>query len=75
MKILDKAEHLRGNMLQNAVSERQVLASVSHPFVAGLTHAFQTESSLVMLLHHCPGGSLSALIHGERRLPEELARL
>ena len=40
------------------MTERRVLANVSHPFIVKLHHAFQSESGLHFVLDYCSGGEL-----------------
>jgi len=40
------------------MTERRVLAKVSHPFIVKLHHAFQSESGLHFVLEYCSGGEL-----------------
>ena len=40
------------------MTERRVLANVSHPFIVKLHHAFQSESGLHFVMDYCRGGEL-----------------
>merc|ERR1712054_10233 len=64
-----------GNLLRYAVTERNVLSYIHHPYMVSLHYAFQTRTYLVLVLEFCPGGNLQALIEREKRLPESLAQL
>lgn len=75
MKVLQKSRILSSNLLRYAVTERNILAYVRHPYIVSLHYAFQTPSHLVLVLKYCPGGNLQHLITRERRLHEPLARL
>lgn len=75
LKTLDKASIRRDDLLKYAVTERNVLCTVSHPFIVGLNWAFQTPEKLVLVLDYCPGGDLGSMIEREKRLSEEVARV
>jgi len=75
MKILLKSKIMSGNLLRYAVTERNVLSYITHPYMVSLHYAFQTRTYLVLVLHYCPGGNLQALIERERRLKGNLAQL
>uniref|UniRef100_A0A7S0B2T9 Protein kinase domain-containing protein n=1 Tax=Pyrodinium bahamense TaxID=73915 RepID=A0A7S0B2T9_9DINO len=44
--------------LERAITEKRVLARLSHPFVISLHWAFQTRGHLFMVLDYCAGGEL-----------------
>eukprot|EP00929_Paragymnodinium_shiwhaense_P083352 TRINITY_DN44375_c0_g2_i1.p1 TRINITY_DN44375_c0_g2~~TRINITY_DN44375_c0_g2_i1.p1 ORF type:complete len:800 (-),score=124.10 TRINITY_DN44375_c0_g2_i1:238-2637(-) len=75
MKILQKSKIVRQNLLKYAMTERNVLSYIHHPYIVGLHYAFQTANHLVMVLEFCPRGSLQQKITEEKRLPEAIARL
>jgi len=57
------------------MTERNLLSYIRHPFIVRLHYAFQTPTCLVLVLHYCPGGNLSAMIVTEGRLQELTAQL
>ena len=67
MKLLRKDRIMRENLLRYAVTERNVLTYMKHPFIVGLKYAFQTSEKLVLVLDYCPGGSLGAILLKEKR--------
>jgi len=75
MKVLQKSKILSSNLLRYAMTERNILAYVRHPYIVYLHYAFQTQSHLVLVLEFCPNGNLQHLICREKRLHEQLARL
>jgi len=75
MKILRKSKIINGSLLRYAVTERNVLSYINHPYIVSLHYAFQTQPYLVLVLQFAPGGNLQHLIDRERRLQEPLARL
>ncbi|CAJ1340984.1 unnamed protein product [Effrenium voratum] len=75
MKVLQKSRIMSSNLLRYAVTERNILAYIRHPYIVSLHYAFQTPSHLVLVLQYCPRGNLQQLITREKRLGDELSRL
>lgn len=75
MKVLRKNKIIGRNLMRYALTERNLLSYIRHPFIVRLHHAFQTPSCLVLVLQYCPGGNLSALLQREGHLPEALSKL
>jgi protein-serine/threonine kinase len=75
MKVLRKNKIFGRNLTRYAMTERNLLSYIRHPFIVRLYYAFQTPTCLVLVLHYCPGGNLSSLIAHEGRLQEVLAQL
>jgi serine/threonine protein kinase len=75
MKVLRKNRIIPENLLRYAMTERNVLSYMHHPYIVSLYFAFQTSQNLVMVLQFCPGGNLQQLIERVRRVPEPVARL
>lgn len=75
MKVLRKNKIIGRNLMRYALTERNLLSYIRHPFIVRLHHAFQTPSCLVLVLQYCPGGNLSALLQREGHLPEVLSKL
>jgi len=74
MKVLRKSRILNSNLVRYVMTERNLLSYLRHPFIVRLHFAFQTPSSLVLVLQYCPGGNLGNLVAREGCLPEELAK-
>ncbi|CAK9067684.1 unnamed protein product [Durusdinium trenchii] len=74
MKVLQKSRIMGSNLLRYAVTERNILAYIQHPYIVSLHYAFQTTSHLVLVLQYCPGGNLQHLLTREKRLCETLTR-
>ena len=58
MKVLRKSLVIERDQLEHTKSERNVLSSVSHPFLVHLHCAFQTPTKLYLILDYVPGGEL-----------------
>jgi serine/threonine protein kinase len=59
MKIIEKSKLVNKNLTKYAITERNVLSSISHSFIVKLICAFQTTKDLFLILEYMPGGDLS----------------
>ena len=75
MKVLRKDKILTHNLIRYALTERNVLSYIRHPFIVSLNYAFQTSDKLFLILDYCPGGDLSSHLLQEKRFSEERARI
>ena len=75
MKILLKSKIMGQNLVKYAMTERNVLSYIKHPFIVGLKYAFHTSSKLYLILDFCRGGSMSSQISREKRFSETRARI
>jgi serine/threonine protein kinase len=76
MKVLErsKLETGNGSRLKYAITEREVMSKIRHPYVVGLRAAFQTDRHLALVLQYCGGGTLDSLIRKRERLSTALSR-
>jgi len=74
LKILKKSEVIRLKQVEHVKAEKQILMSISHPFIVNLLHVFQDEKRLCMLLEYVNGGELFSYLRKEGRLPDEHAK-
>merc|ERR1719463_644863 len=58
MKMLRKDNVVKRNQVEHTKTERNVLETVSHPFIVSLVYAFQTPKKLYFVLEYCAGGEL-----------------
>lgn len=56
LKILKKKYILEKGQEQHIMTEKQILADISHPFLVKLEASFHDEKKLYFLLEYCPGG-------------------
>lgn len=70
MKVLRKAEVVKRHQVEHTLTERYILATVRHPFILCLRHAFQTGDKLYMVTDYCPGGELFFHLKRLRRFTE-----
>ncbi|KAI8988317.1 kinase-like domain-containing protein [Mycotypha africana] len=62
LKYINKSLCIRQKAIANIISERNLLQSINHPYIANLRFAFQDDESLFMALDLMPGGDLRRLI-------------
>jgi len=62
LKVMDKKEIVAKKMTKGVMREKNVLASVEHPFIVGLISTFQDDYRVYMLQHYVQGGELLGLI-------------
>ncbi|CAH0487522.1 unnamed protein product [Peronospora farinosa] len=74
VKILSKPAIVKKQQVEHTRTERRVLASISHPFVVCLHHAFQTKDKLYFVLDYCPGGDLFFHLSRCGCFPEAMAK-
>lgn len=75
MKVLSKAEIYKNNITRYAVTEKNVMSRINHPFIVGLNYAFQTNDLLYLILDYCPGGNIGDLLDKVNNLEEDTAKL
>jgi protein-serine/threonine kinase len=75
MKVLQKEKIMNQNLIKYAITERNVLSYLSHPFIVSLKYAFQTQEKLFLILDFCAGGDLGQHLTNEKRFTEYRARL
>lgn len=74
MKVMRKEKLLMQNIIRYAITERNILSRISHPFIAKLNFAFQSEDKLYLVLDYYSGGCLSYYIAKEKHFTEDIAR-
>ncbi|CAG9316372.1 unnamed protein product [Blepharisma stoltei] len=75
MKVLRKDRIMAQNLIKYALTERNVMSYVKHPFIVSLNYAFQTPEKLFLILDYCPGGDLGLMLTKEKRFSEEKAKI
>lgn len=81
MKVLKKAVIVRNKETKEvereinfyAKLERDVLASVRHPFIVDLKYAFQARNKVYLIMEYLAGGELFMQLQKERMLMEDTA--
>lgn len=67
LKLLSKREILGHHQVEGVIREKNIMASLDHPFVVNLVATFQDERNLYMLIELVQGGELFSVIHTETR--------
>ena len=75
LKVLKKEKMISHNLIRYALTERNVLTYIKHPFIVSLKYAFQSNDKLFLVLDYCPGGDLSSRLLIEKRFSESQARI
>jgi len=75
MKVLRKDKIMGQNLIKYAMTERNVLSYIRHPFIVSLNYAFQTPEKLFLILDYCPRGDLGIYLNKEKRFSEPLAKI
>jgi protein-serine/threonine kinase len=75
MKVLKKEKIMAHNLIRYALTERNVLTYIRHPFIVSLKFAFQSSEKLFLVLDYCPGGDLSSRLLIEKRFTEHQAKI
>ena len=74
LKVLKKEFIIRKNQVEHTKTERSVLGYIHHPYVVGLTMAFQTHDKLFFVLDYCAGGELFYHLGKLGRFPDQRAK-
>ena len=74
MKVLKKDHIIKKNQVEHTKTERSVLGYIRHPFIVGLTMAFQTTDKLFFVLDYCAGGELFFHLGKTGRFTEERSK-
>ena len=67
MKVLNKEKIIDRNIIRYAITERNILSNINHPFLVKLKYAFQTSYNLFLITEYCPNGDLSKHLIKEKR--------
>jgi len=65
--MLHKSKVLGQNLTKYAMTERNVLSIMCHPFIVKLMFAFQTSKDLFLIMEYMPGGDLSHALQRDKR--------
>ncbi len=69
MKVLNKERVMSKNLKRYALTERNVLSAINHPFMVKLFFAFQTSTKLFLVMDFYPGGDLGKVVARRKALP------
>jgi len=74
VKVLQKNDMRRKNMIESVISERRILANVRNKCTVQLYYAFQNETSLFLVMEYCCGGDLATLLKNIGPFQQRMAR-
>lgn len=76
LKVQAKYELVRDGQAKAVVDEKNIMASLHHPFLIGLVNTYHDKDFLYLLLQLVQGGELYTYIHTPKKdfLPESAAR-
>lgn len=74
MKVLRKDRLQKARQVRHTQTEREILEKISHPFIAKLQYAFQTEEKLYLITEYMPGGELFFHLKKEQIFSEKKAK-
>lgn len=69
MKVLSKDKVMSKNLKRYALTERNVMSVINHPFMVKLAYAFQSPTKLFLVMEYYPGGDLGKLVSKKRSIP------
>lgn len=53
------------------MTEKEIMATIEHPFLVKMRMSFQDENKLYFLLEYCPGGELFSLLALKNKITED----
>ncbi|KAL9642095.1 hypothetical protein ABK040_007101 [Willaertia magna] len=56
MKVMKKEDMIKRNKVKRVLTEREILATMDHPFIASLFCSFQSKDRIYFILEYCSGG-------------------
>ncbi|KAJ1500685.1 hypothetical protein HMI56_003684 [Coelomomyces lativittatus] len=74
IKVLEKAVVVRLKQVEHIQSERDILMTISHPFIVSLYTTFQTKDHLYFLLEYACGGELFSHLRRAGRFTQDVTR-
>ena len=74
MKVLSKDKIMTKNLKRYALTERNVMSVINHPFMVKLNYAFQSSNKLFLVMDYYPGGDLGKLVTKKRSIPQAQAK-
>ncbi|KAL4109083.1 hypothetical protein PRIC1_000788 [Phytophthora ramorum] len=74
MKIISKQFIIDKDSVHYMKTERDVMTKIRHPFVIGLSYAFQTESKVYLVMEYQSGGELFSYLKEEGTFTENAVR-
>ena len=73
LKILNKAKIISLKQTDHIKNEKNILASVKHPFIVNLVESFQDKDNLYLAFSFVQGGEIFRLLRKENQFPNDVA--
>ncbi|OWF47178.1 protein kinase DC2-like [Mizuhopecten yessoensis] len=67
LKVMKITEVIRLKQIEHVKNEKEILASVTHPFIVNMTWAYHDDRFLYMVLEYVPGGELFSYLRNHGR--------
>lgn len=74
MKCIRKDVILENEQMENIQLEKDILYSISHPFLVNMEYVFQNEFRIYFLMKFVKGGELFRHLVTVKRFPEDQAK-
>ncbi|PWA02227.1 hypothetical protein BB558_001651 [Smittium angustum] len=74
IKVLKKSQVVKFKQVEHINNEKNILESISHPFIVKLHCTFQDLRSLYMVMDFVPGGELFSHLRRHGRFSEDVAK-
>jgi protein kinase A len=67
LKTISKRQLIQANQIKGVIREKQIMASIEHPFILPLVGSFQDDDNLYLLLPLIQGGELFNVVHTDKQ--------
>lgn len=67
LKTISKRQLIQANQVKGVIREKQIMASIEHPFILPLVGSFQDDDNLYLLLPLIQGGELFNVVHTDKQ--------
>ena len=74
MKTLKKKDMIDKNLVEQVITERNILATTSNPYVVRMYYAFHDIKKLYLLMEYLNGGDCASLLENIHYFSEEMAK-
>lgn len=73
IKVLHKKKVIELKQVDHIKNEKDILASIQHPFIVNLLESFHDESNLYLVFDFVQGGEIFRLLRKEQLFPNDVA--
>ena len=75
MKVLHKRKVIKLKQIDHIKNEKEILATIQHPFIVNLLECFHDEKNLYLVFVFVQGGEVFRLLRKEQVFPNDVALL